>query len=90
MWTVGGGKGGKPVLLPQAGLAGTAGSFLIGSAQSQLLAVGAWPLSSLPAPPPRAALLSLGLAHQSLLVLMLGCDVPLLRELSSRTEQSHW
>lgn len=35
-------------------------------------------------------LLSLGLAHQDLLVLMLGCDVPLLGEHASRTEQSHW
>lgn len=48
------------------------------SPSSQLLASKVWPLSSsllrsLP-------LLSQGLAHQGLLVLELGCDVPLLRE----------
>lgn len=43
------------------------------------------------APPPlHAGPLSLGLVHQGLLVLMPGCDVPLLRERGSRTEQSHW
>lgn len=30
-----------------------------------------------------------GLAHQGLLALMLGCDVPVLGEHGSRTEQSH-
>lgn len=61
---------------------------------SQLLASKVWPLSSSlcclppphptaptpPPPAPSAGLLSLGLAHQGLLVLMLSCDVPLLGE----------
>lgn len=47
------------------------------------------PLSAAHTPPPPRFFLSLGLAHQGLLVLMLGCDVPLLGEHGSRTEQSH-
>lgn len=42
------------------------------------------------APPPTGCLLSLGLPHQGLLVLLLGCDVPVPREHGGRTEQSHW
>lgn len=47
---------------------------------SQLLARRVWPLSSLRRTPHGTGLLSRGLAHQGLLVLMLGCDVPLLGE----------
>lgn len=58
VWTVGGGRGRKPCLRLWAGLAGAAGSFLAVLAQSQALAVEAWPLPSLPAPPPSAARLA--------------------------------
>lgn len=63
---------------------------LAGQAVSQSLAVGRGFCPPLCCSSPYAGLLSLGLAHQSLLALMLGCDVPLLGELGSRTEQSHW
>jgi hypothetical protein len=83
------GRGVKCFCVPQAG---TAVCYRASSGECEPeLAVEMWPLSS-PCLPcyPMLAFSARGLAQQSLLVLLLGSDVPLLGELGGRTEQSPW